>query len=81
MHKKFAWKDQKLKQCYISHIVLLGVNVCSYITSMSRISLILHETKGKAWGRVLITMISYESITQWFKISTFLEIAVFMEVT
>ena len=30
----------------------------SYITSTSRISLLLHETKDKAQGRVLITMIS-----------------------
>ena len=34
----------------------------SYITSMSRISLLLHETEGKAGGRVLITMISYECL-------------------
>jgi len=24
--KNFAWEDQRLKQCYISHIALLGVN-------------------------------------------------------
>ena len=32
----------------------------SYITSRSRISLLLHKTEGEAQGRVLITMISYE---------------------
>ena len=34
----------------------------SYITSMSRISLLLHETEGEAQGRVLITMISYKCL-------------------
>ena len=34
----------------------------SYITSTSRISLLLHETEGEARGRVLITMISYECL-------------------
>ena len=34
----------------------------SYITSMSRISLLLHENEGEARGQVLITMISYECL-------------------
>ena len=32
----------------------------SYITSMSRISLLLHEIEGEARSQVLTTMISYE---------------------
>ena len=36
----------------------------SYITSRSRISLLLHETEGEARGRVLITMISYDCL--WY---------------
>ena len=34
----------------------------SYITSRSRISLLLHEAEGEAQGRVLITMISYNCL-------------------
>ena len=39
-----------------------SVTCYSYITSRSRISLLLHETKGEARGRVLITMISYDCL-------------------
>ena len=46
-----AWKSTFL--CLIRY---------SYITSTSRISLLLHETEGEARGRVLITMISYECL-------------------
>ena len=34
----------------------------SYITTMSRILLLLNETEGEAQGRVLITMISYKCL-------------------
>jgi len=34
------------------------------ITSMSRISLLLHETKGEAKGQMLITIISYKCL--WY---------------
>ena len=36
----------------------------SYITSRSRLSLLLHETEGEARGQVLMTMISYECL--WY---------------
>ena len=36
---------------------------------MSRISLLLHETKGEAKGRALITMISYECLSYNWLIS------------
>ena len=39
---------------------------------MSRISLLLHETEGEAWGRVLITMISYECLWYNWLISHYL---------
>ena len=41
-----------------------SVTCYSYITSRSRISLLLHETESETWGRVLITMISYECL--WY---------------
>ena len=42
---------------------ILPHNICyCYITSRSRISLLLQETEGKAQGQVLITMISYECL-------------------
>ena len=41
----------------------VNATICySYITSTSRISLLLHETEGEARGRVLITMISYKCL-------------------
>ena len=46
-----------------SQVSNIACAICySYITSTSRISLLLHKTEGEARGRVLITMISYECL-------------------
>ena len=54
-------KRYSLAVLHLNPTVSLGLSY-SYITSTSRISLLLHETKGEARGRVLITMISYECL-------------------
>ena len=58
-----------LEHCFIAYKIYFNVAtsatrlICySYITSTSRISLLLHKTEGEAGGQVLITMISYKCL-------------------
>ena len=59
----FSMSNMHMIAFVISCLIHFIEVICySYITSRSRISLLLHETEGEAQGRVLITIISYECL-------------------